>query len=106
MKILIPFKQLTKLGQAKNNDLSSIAGVLWGFDMFLEVQQYLKARWWFLQTGKQMKCLMYWLGGRQIRGNIQYYQGLPIDLYAIPGVSAEVERVFSRSVPSSRICWL
>src|SRR5579859_608571 len=36
-KILVPFKQLTKLGQSKNNDLGSIAGVLWGFDMLLEV---------------------------------------------------------------------
>src|SRR5579859_3319603 len=36
-KILVPFKRLTKLGQSKNNDLGSIAGVLWGFDMLLEV---------------------------------------------------------------------
>jgi hypothetical protein len=36
-KILVPFKKLTKLGQSKNNDLGSIAGVLWGFDMLLEV---------------------------------------------------------------------
>src|SRR5947207_8287392 len=36
-KILVPFKQLTKLGPSKNDDLGSIAGVLWGFDMLLEV---------------------------------------------------------------------
>jgi len=36
-KILVPFKRLTKLGQSKNNDLGSIAGVLWGLDMLLEV---------------------------------------------------------------------
>ena len=35
-KILVPFKRLTKLSQSKNNDLGSIAGVLWGFDMLLK----------------------------------------------------------------------
>src|SRR5579859_865512 len=45
-KILVPFKQLTKLGQSKNNDFGSIAGVLWGFDMLLEVLE--KARTAFI----------------------------------------------------------
>src|SRR5579859_3893690 len=45
-KILVPFKQLTKLSQSKNNDLGSIAGVLWGFDMLLEVLE--KARTEFI----------------------------------------------------------
>lgn len=37
---------MTKLGQSKNNDLGSIAGVLWGFDMLLEVLE--KARTEFI----------------------------------------------------------
>jgi hypothetical protein len=36
---------LTKLGQSKNNDLSSIAGVLWGFDMLLEVLEQARKDW-------------------------------------------------------------
>src|SRR5579859_5524911 len=47
-KILVPFKQLTKLGQSKNKDLGSIAGVLWGFDMLLEVLE--KARTEFITS--------------------------------------------------------
>src|SRR5579859_3349809 len=45
-KILAPFKQLMKLGQSKNKDLGSIAGVFWGFDMLLEVLE--KARTEFI----------------------------------------------------------
>ena len=37
IKILAPFKKLTKIGQSKDSDLGSVAGVLWGFDMLLEV---------------------------------------------------------------------
>jgi hypothetical protein len=44
-KLLIPFKKLTKLGQSKNNDLGSIAGVLWGFDMLLEVLEKARKDW-------------------------------------------------------------
>lgn len=44
-KILVPFKRLTKLGQSKNNDLGSIAGVLWGFDMLLEVLEKARKDW-------------------------------------------------------------
>jgi hypothetical protein len=43
---LVPFKKLTKLSQLKNNDLGSIAGVLWGFNMLLEVLE--KARTEFI----------------------------------------------------------
>jgi hypothetical protein len=45
IKLLVPFKQLTKLGQSKNNDLGSIAGVLWGFDMLLEVLEKARKEW-------------------------------------------------------------
>src|SRR5579859_4464396 len=45
-KILAPFKQLTKLSQSKNKDLGSIADVLWGFNMLLEVLE--KARTEFI----------------------------------------------------------
>ena len=37
IKILAPFKKLTKIGQSKDSDLGSVACVLWGFDMLLEV---------------------------------------------------------------------
>src|SRR5579859_4861575 len=45
-EILVLFKQLTKLGQSKNNDLGLIVGVLWGFNMLLEVLE--KARTEFI----------------------------------------------------------
>ena len=34
---LEPFRLLTKMGQEKNTQLSSIGSVLWGFDMLLRV---------------------------------------------------------------------
>ena len=39
---MVLFKQLTKLSQSKNKNLGLIAGILWGFDMLLEVLE--KAR--------------------------------------------------------------
>jgi hypothetical protein len=44
-KILVPFKRLTKPGQSRNKDLSSVAGVLWGFDMLLETLEKARKDW-------------------------------------------------------------
>src|SRR5436305_8867711 len=41
--LLQPFRLLTKIGQEKNTPLGSIGGVLWGFDMLLEVLEKTRA---------------------------------------------------------------
>src|SRR5438552_18076383 len=59
IKILAPFKKLTKMGQSRDSDLGSVAGVLWGFDMLLEVLE--RARKEFImpqnKTGHLATCI-------------------------------------------------